>query len=74
MYGLTVREIVDRLTGEPFLSRLAHADIANSSASASSPVRCSTQAHDHSNSPSDLRAADLHAMGVTPTATVCPLP
>ncbi len=27
MYGLTVREIVGQLTGEPFLSRLAHADI-----------------------------------------------
>jgi hypothetical protein len=27
MYGLTVREIVGQLTGEPFLSRLARADI-----------------------------------------------
>ena len=27
MYGLTVREIVGRLTGDPFLSRLAQADI-----------------------------------------------
>jgi uncharacterized protein len=27
MYGLTVREIVGRLTGEPFLSKLARADI-----------------------------------------------
>jgi uncharacterized protein len=27
MYGLRVREIVGRLTGEPFLSRLAHADV-----------------------------------------------
>jgi predicted AAA+ superfamily ATPase len=27
MYGLTVREIAGRLTGEPFLSRLARADI-----------------------------------------------
>jgi len=27
MYGLTVREMLGRLTGEPFLDRLAHADI-----------------------------------------------
>jgi predicted AAA+ superfamily ATPase len=27
VYGLTVREIVGKLTGEPFLNRLAHADI-----------------------------------------------
>ncbi len=27
MYGLTMREIAGRLTGEPFLSRLAQADI-----------------------------------------------
>jgi predicted AAA+ superfamily ATPase len=37
MYGLTVREIVGQLTGEPFLSRLAHADIDAFAAGADPP-------------------------------------
>ncbi len=37
VYGLTVREIVGRLTGEPFLSRLARADIDAFAAGADPP-------------------------------------
>jgi uncharacterized protein len=37
MYGLAMREIVGQLTGEPFLSRLAHADIDGFSVPADPP-------------------------------------